>query len=48
MVGVLLVTLMQSTVQVDVEKSNRQNRKQTVKWIKRGFQEVYKAPGTLC
>jgi len=35
---------MQSTVQGDVEKSNRQNRKQTVKWIKRGFQEVYKAP----
>jgi hypothetical protein len=36
-----------TTVQGDFEKSNRQNRKQAVKWVTRGFQEFNKALGTL-
>jgi len=36
-----------TTVQGEFEKSNRQNRKQTVKWVTRGFQGFYKALGTL-
>src|SRR5947199_5067103 len=36
-----------TTVQGDFEKSNRQNRKQAVKWITRGYQCFFKAPETL-
>jgi hypothetical protein len=36
-----------TTVQGDLEKSNRQNGKQAVKYIRKGFSEVLKDSGTL-